>query len=128
LPILKIKEFNFFNLQFGDVSKEIEEFREKHNINIHSLDEINNLNDLEKLFAYIDSLDLIITVQNSTAHFAGSIGKKPLLLLSKNHRGHWGINDKVSYFYPDIKIFRQDIFKNWNVVINDIIKELKKNE
>lgn len=128
LPILKIKEFNFFNLQFGDVSKEIEEFREKYNINIHSLDEINNLNDLEKLFAYIDSLDLIITVQNSTAHFAGSIGKKTILLLSKNHRWHWGINDKVSYFYPSIKIFRQEIFKNWNVVINDILKELKKNE
>jgi tetratricopeptide (TPR) repeat protein len=128
LPLLKLNNCSFFNLQFGDVNNEINSFNKKYDLNIHQFDDINNYNEIDKLCALIDSLDLVITIQNTTAHLSGAIGKKTFLLLSKNHRWHWGVNDKISYWYPSIRIFRQKFFNNWKDVVDDVLKEIVFNE
>jgi len=124
LPLFRLKDFNFFNLQFGEVNSEIDSFNKKYDLNILQFNEINNYNDIDKLCAFIDSLDLVITIQNTTAHISGAIGKRTFLLLSKNHRWHWGIDDNISSWYPSIRIFRQKIFDNWKDVIDNVLKEI----
>jgi hypothetical protein len=124
LPLFRLKNFNFFNLQFGEVNSEIDSFNKKYDLNILQFNEINNYNDIDKLCAFIDSLDLVITIQNTTAHISGAIGKRTFLLLSKNHRWHWGIDDNISCWYPSIRIFRQKIFDNWKDVIDNVLKEI----
>jgi len=128
LPLLRLNNCIFFNLQFGEVNNEISSFNKKYDLNIHQFDDINNYNDIDKLCALIDSLDLVITIQNTTAHFSGAIGKKTFLLLPKNHRWHWGVKDKISNWYPSIRIFRQKAFNNWKEVIDDVLKEIVFNE
>lgn len=125
-PILSDKRFCFFNLQFGETTKETQDFFLETSVDIKNLENLDNFNNLEDLAALIDNLDLVITIQNSTAHLCGALGKKTFLLLPKNHRWHWGLNQKISLWYPSIKIFRQQTFNNWNNVVEDVRNEVLK--
>ena len=49
-----------------------------------------------------------------------------LVMLSKNARWHWGINEKNSYWYPNVKIYKQETLGNWKSVIDSIILDLGK--
>ena len=95
-------------------------------VNIQTIKDIDNYNDIEGLAALINCLDLVITIQNSTAHLAAALGKNTWIMLVKNPRWHWLINKKKSLWYPTTKIFRQEKAGNWNHVINNINMDLKK--
>ena len=126
LPILSNKNCHFFNLQFGNTNVDLEKFRLKNNIDINTIKDIDNYNDIDGNAALINCLDLVITIQNSTAHLSGALGKKTWIMLAKNARWHWLINEKKSIWYPSVQLFRQKTSKNWDTVIKDISIELKK--
>jgi len=126
LPILSNPNYDFINLQYGKTEEDLNDLMSTHGINIQTISEINNYNDIESLAALINCLDLVITIQNTTAHLAGALGKSPWIMLAKNSRWHWTINEKKSLWYPDAKLFKQDKFGDWNKVINDVSISLKK--
>ena len=126
LPIFLNSKYNFINLQFGKSETDLKIMEKKHNIKIQTIPDIDNYHDIEKLAALINSLDLVITIQNSTTHLSGALGKKTLVMLSKNARWHWGINEKNSYWYPNVKIYKQETLGNWKSVIDSIILDLGK--
>ena len=74
--IFKKQNINFINLQFGDVKKEISFFEEKNKVKFYEYKNLNITKDIDKLMSFINKLDLVITIQNSTAHISLSIGKK----------------------------------------------------
>jgi tetratricopeptide (TPR) repeat protein len=125
-PILSDERFCFFNLQFGDSDKEIQDTILDTSVNLITINHLDTYNNLEDLSALINDLDLVITIQNTTAHLSGALGKKTFLLLSKNHRWQWGLNHENSIWYPSIKIFRQKTFKVWDDVVKNIHSELNK--
>ena len=125
LPVLSNSNCDFINLQFGKFDEEIKYFKLKHGINIRSINDIDNYNDIDGLAALINCLDLVITIQNTTAHLSGALGKKTWLMLAKNARWHWFLDKKKSLWYPSVKIFRQEKIGDWNKVINNISIELK---
>ena len=124
LPILNFSNCRFFNLQFGSFDQELLQFNTKNNIKIHSVDNIDNFEDLESLACVINSMDFVITIQNTIAHLAGALGKKTFLILAKNHRWQWGLKDTVSW-YPNIKIYRQKYFHDWSDPIKRIFNDIK---
>lgn len=124
--ILSDKRVCFFNLQFGETKKEISDVIHDTSADFISIENLDNLNNLEDLSALISNLDLVITIQNTTAHLCGALGKKTFLLLSKNHRWQWGLSHKSSLWYPSIKIFRQQTFKIWDNIVDNIKDEINK--
>lgn len=125
-PILDLKEINFFNLQFGKFNNLVEEYNKKKNNNIISIKEIDNTNNLEDLSNLILNLDAVVTIQNTTVHLAGALGKKTFLLAAKDSRWMWGLTDKISKHYPSVEIFRQKQFNEWEEQVNQVAQELKK--
>ncbi len=125
LPILSVSNCEFINLQFGQTSEDLKNFMSKHKISIKTIDEIDNYNDIESLAALVNCLDLVITIQNSTAHLAGALGKKTWMLLAKNARWHWLVNQNKSLWYPSVKLFRQENIGDWNNIINNISIDLE---
>ena len=125
LPILSNPNCDFVSLQFGKFDDELKYIKSKFGINIKSIDKINNYHDIDELAALINCLDLVITIQNSTAHLAGALGKNTWLMLVNNARWHWLKNETKSIWYPSIKIYRQEKNSNWNSVINNIFNDLK---
>lgn len=124
--ILNTKNCSFFNLQFGNIDEEINQVQKNLGIKIYDLKEIDKTNEISKLSFLIKNLDLIITIQNTTAHLSLSFQKKTFVLLPTNSRWHWGINSKTSVWYPSAQLFRQTRFNYWEDVLNNVKNELNK--
>ena len=108
--ILSIKNLTFINLQYGDVEKELIEFEKKYNNKIFSIEGVDLFNDFEKISALLESLDLFITISNSTAHLAGALGVPTWLIKpKKNAKFHyWNQPNNSTPWYPSVELFSQD--------------------
>ena len=73
----------------------------------------------------VENMDLIISVDTSLIHLAGSLNKKSFLMLSWCPDWRWLLNISNTPWYSSIKIFRQKSLDNWDSVINQIKDELK---
>lgn len=123
---INLKKFSSINLQYYEdenLLKRTYKMAFSNEVNIDAL------NDLEGLFYAVSRCNLIITVSNSLAHIAGSLGIKTALIIPKKEYKLWywdhQTSDKQSILYPSIKVFEcenqrelEDIFKNINLFID----------
>jgi ADP-heptose:LPS heptosyltransferase len=114
-------------LQYGETSKEIKNISDHYGIEIISIDEIDNFNDIDGLASLIDACDYIVTSSNVTAHIAGALNKKTYLLIpySEGKIWYWGESENKSLWYPSIGIYRCGINNLWSDPIQKITTELK---
>jgi len=127
LPILSIPNITFINLQYGETKKEINSILNQSGIEIYTIDEIDNFNDLDGFASLVDACDYIVTTGNVTAHIAGALNKKTYLILPFAHGKiwYWGDSSGHSLWYPSIEIIRSPGFDSWDVPINNLSKKLK---
>ena len=116
------EDYNFVNLQYGDVSDDISEIKIKYGKSIYVDQELNYYDNLIQLSNLIASCDIVITCSNITAHLAGALHKETLLLLPKQigELWYWYGDDKESSWYPTIKILRQETSGDWESAIKKI--------
>jgi len=125
--IFKKDNVNFINLQFGKVKDEISSFTDKNKVKFYEYKNLDITKEIDKLISLINKLDLVITIQNSTAHISLSIGKKTFVLLSyKPPRFYWhGPNLEKSYWYPEATLYRQkNANHDWTKILNKVSKDL----
>ncbi len=89
------------------------------------IDFSEDLIDLAETAALMQNLDLIITIDTSLAHLAGALGLKVWMPLCWDADWRWGEEDETSYWYQDVRLFRQSTAGDWKPVIKQIAKELK---
>lgn len=73
------------------------------------------------------ALDLVISVDTMTAHLAGALGQKTWTLLPFNSDWRWMLDRDDSPWYPTMRLFRQPAPGRWDVVIDQVVRELKRN-
>ncbi len=115
LKSLKIDNFKtlfndkrtFINLQYGDVNKEIEDFKNK-GFNIYNFKEIDLYNDFESVMSLLKKIDVFVTVSNSTAHIAGALGVPTILICPKKTSTYyyWDYDDGKTPWYNSINIVK----------------------
>jgi tetratricopeptide (TPR) repeat protein len=127
LPILKIKEIDFIDLQYGDTQEERNDIFHKYNILINHLDDIDIYNDIDGLASLINACDFIVTTSNVTAHLAGALGKDVYLILPSGRGKIWYWHDSLtkSIWYPSVNQFDISKEKNKEQIINEIANEIK---
>ncbi|WP_213780173.1 tetratricopeptide repeat protein [Caballeronia sp. dw_276] len=74
--------------------------------------------------AFIDSLDLVITVCTSVAHLAAALGKPTWILLDVNPHWVWQLERTDSPWYPTAKLYRQEKFGQWEPVMSEVARDL----
>ena len=114
LETLKDLDLIFVNLQYGDVSEEINNLRLDHGIEVLQMTDIDLYNDLDGLAALISACDCVITIDNLTIHFAGALGVNTKLLLPKIADERWGLESSKSYLYDSVTLYRQSSYNNWS--------------
>ena len=126
LPILK-HEANFINLQYGDYQEEINDFEQLTGIHLYDWEDADPLNDLDNFAAQINALDLVISISNTTVHFAGALGISTMLLLPYNQSWRWFEGRLDSPWYPGVMtLFRQQKEDEWKSVIHAVENSLDK--
>ena len=127
LPILSLPNTAFINLQYGDTEQEIEGIKKNQGIEIQSINEIDNFNDIGGLAALISVCDYVVTSSNVTAHIAGALGKETYLLMPFAHGKiwYWGENEENTLWYPSIKIYRCVNSNSWSQPVELLGNKLK---
>jgi hypothetical protein len=116
----------FYSLQKGDPAEseikghELEYFPNRNFVNL-----ANELSDFTDTAALIENLDLVISVDTSTAHLSAALGKPTWLLNRRDTCWRWLLDRQDSPWYPSVKIFRQPKAGDWESVIQDVISDLK---
>ncbi len=124
---LQLENFNFINLQHGNVSKEIESAEIKTGIGIQTIADLDLYNDIDGLISALHCCDFVVTTSNSVAHLAGAIGKETLLLLpySIGKFWYWKDVDGKSLWYPSITVFKQRRQGDWSQPLSELKRYLE---
>ena len=117
-------ELHFINLQYGETEVDLKRLRNKTGIVVHDWDDADPLRDLDGFAAQVAALDLVISVDNTTVHFAGAQGVPVWAMLPKVAEFRWMLERSDTPWYPSMKLFRQQTADNWNQVIDAIKKQL----
>ena len=123
-PILKVAGVRFVNLQYGECSRQLQAAYERFGVEVLKDERINPLGDLESFAAQVAAMDLVISVDNSTVHFAGALGVKVWTMLPTTPDWRWGLECDRNRWYPTMRLFRQAKRGNWEPVISRVAKEL----
>ncbi|WP_420863006.1 hypothetical protein [Algirhabdus cladophorae] len=81
--------------------------------------------DLNRAAAQIKALDLVITIDNATAHLAGALGVQTWVFLPKASEYRWGRDPDVTALYPSVRLFRADDLTRWSGAILDLVDALE---
>ena len=82
------------------------------------------LKDFADTAALISLIDLVISVDTSTAHLAGAMGKPVCVLLPFSPDWRWLLEREDSPWYPTARLFRQPMIGDWESVIGRMRREL----
>jgi tetratricopeptide (TPR) repeat protein len=83
------------------------------------------LKDFSDTAALIDNLDLVISVDTSTAHLAGALGKPVWILNRFDTDWRWLLDRTDSPWYPSVTLYRQEEAGNWDDVVAHIKIDLE---
>jgi Flp pilus assembly protein TadD len=89
--------------------------------------EIDQLSNIDQFAAQVAAMDLVITIDNSTAHLAGALGIPTWILLPFAPDWRWLQEREDSPWYPTTRLFRQTRLDDWQSIVQDVERALEKN-
>jgi tetratricopeptide (TPR) repeat protein len=88
------------------------------------IDLTEKISDFSDSAAFMNSLDLVISVDTAVAHLAGALGKEIWLMDRYDPCWRWLPGRLTSPWYPSMRIFRQEKRYEWQSVLDDIKEAL----
>jgi len=82
--------------------------------------DVDQLADMDQFAAQIAAMDLVITIDNSTAHLAGALGIPVWVLLPFAPDWRWLLEREDSPWYPTMRLFRQPKPSDWQSVVEKV--------
>ncbi|TKC88831.1 tetratricopeptide repeat protein [Trinickia terrae] len=121
-PLLDVPNVQFFSLQKGPPASQLAALNERHEASRRIdarriVDLTEDLTDFADTAALVANLDLVISVDTSTAHLAGAIGKPVWILNRLDTCWRWMLGRDDSPWYPGVRLFRQPTLGDWDSVI-----------
>jgi Flp pilus assembly protein TadD len=118
-PLAKVPGVHFHSLQLDATEAEIADAP-------FPLSPIRTVSeDMNDTAALLTALDAVVSVDTSTVHLAGALGRPTRLANSLVSDFRWGIDCVESPWYSSVRIVRQTICNDWEPVFQTIAAELK---
>jgi ADP-heptose:LPS heptosyltransferase len=89
------------------------------------IDYTAEFHDFADTAAFIDNLDLVITVDTAVAHLAGAMGKNVWTMLPFAPDWRWLLHREDSPWYPTMRLFRQNKPGDWTDAIERVAESLR---
>jgi Flp pilus assembly protein TadD len=116
-----IENLAFFSLQKDSSAQDIASARAA---GFEIADRTGAFETFDDTAAFIESLDLVITVCTSVAHLAAALGKPTWVLLDTNPHWVWQRERTGSPWYPTATLYRQKHFAQWDPVMDAVAQDL----
>jgi tetratricopeptide (TPR) repeat protein len=122
IPLLvNVERVHFFSLQIGERSADL-----KRAELMGKIAGVNSqMKDFAATAAIIEQLDLVISVDTSTAHLAGALAKPIWLLLPFAPDWRWLLGRDDTPWYPTMRLFRQQQPGDWVGVAQSVRQQLQ---
>lgn len=113
-PLFELDDITFVKLQMDS----------DDGLDVRLIDVTGQIQDFEDTAAVMAQLDLIVTIDTSVAHLAAATGCPTWVLLAHVADWRWSTGPNSSPWYPDVKLFRQPDFGDWDSVIREVAHRL----
>ena len=118
-PLFARSDIRWISLQYGDhTALETQAAAAGAPILIDRI--VDQLSDIDVFAAQIAALDLVLTIDNSTAHLAGALGVPVWVLLPFAPDWRWLQEREESAWYPTMRLFRQPKLGDWQSVVERV--------
>jgi tetratricopeptide (TPR) repeat protein len=125
LAPLKGAEVDFISLQKGEPGEgELKALKAAGWDGPEFLEVMDDVSDFADTAALVQNLDLVISVDTSTAHLAGALGKPVWILNRYDSCWRWLADRDDSPWYPSVRLFRQETISDWDAVAARVRVEL----
>ncbi len=124
LAALKDPRIEFYSLQKGQLA-ELELVQSMAEWGPAMKDFTSELQDFADTAALMEQLDLIVSVDTSTAHLAGALGKPVWILLRSDACWRWLLDRTDSPWYPTARLYRQERPGDWDGVVQRVKRDLE---
>ena len=122
-PLFARPDIRWVSLQYGDPA-ELENAAAAAGAPVLVDQAVNQFADIDLFAAQIAALDLVITIDNSTAHLAGALGVPVWVLLPFAPDWRWLLDREDCPWYPAMRLFRQPKAGDWRSVVEGIQRAL----
>ena len=117
--LFKLENVEFYSFQKNDIFSVLEKYPQV-------VDLSKNLNDINDYAKYINSMDLIISIDSHILHLAGVLDKKAVGLIPFDFEWYWFDNDdESSDWYSSLELYRQKFGEDCTDVSNKVVKRVK---
>jgi hypothetical protein len=116
-PLLELSGLAWHSLQLGP--------RENECLGFEVAQPAKAFKDFDDTAAFIQHLDLVITVDTAVAHLAGALGKPVWILLPTPAEWRWYPYGETTPWYPSARLFIQKTQGDWNEVVNRVAIALR---
>ncbi len=121
MPLAQACDAAFVCLQYGDVGSDVADAAAA-GLKAHYWPEA--IKDLDDFAALISTLDLVITVCNTTVHYAGALGRPVWVMAPHVPEWRYGLHFDSMPWYPSSRMFRQPRAGDWPAVIRRVSQEM----
>lgn len=110
---------HFFSLQYHEEDYGYAELQAATGGRLKRFDGIDHFHDIDGHLAAIASTDLLVTISNTTAHAAGCLGHRTLVVLEDDQRNnHWSPAGRKDWFFPSVRLLQQQ-GRAWPAVMEE---------
>jgi len=118
-PLFAALDIRWISLQYGDPDA-LENQAVAASAPILVDRSVDQLSNIDLFAAQIAAMDMVITIDNSTAHLAGALGVPVLVLLPFGRDWRWLQARDDSPWYPTMRLFRQPQRGAWQSVVQRV--------
>lgn len=111
-PLLKEKNVNFINVQYGECQEELDELLEKTGIKIHNFKDLDLKDDFEGTTAMMQNLDLVMGPASAPLMQSALSNVESWFFLSQ--RPFWTFGDEIPKWQPKARVFAKDENEQWS--------------
>jgi tetratricopeptide (TPR) repeat protein len=126
VKIFNHEKVQLVSLQYGDTSQELTTLAKNHGINVISVNEICNLQDIDGLASLICACDQVVSMDNTTVFLAGALGRPTNVLVPFTSDWRWGPNLRQSYWHSSLRQYKQKKVHDWSYPLKHLKMDLDK--
>ena len=125
LPVFKIPNVTFINLQYSEYEEDIVRVQENFGVTIHDFEDLDQYQNIDDLAALITALDIVISIRNSVPLISAGLGVDTKLVSWK--QSYWN-NILSNSHSKSIKMIHKNTHETWERVFNSIADDIYKHK